>query len=80
MVYNDYCKILRTNKSFKLKVLNFYGGAGIGKSTIIADFFSKLKRKGHKTELVGEYTKCSTRMPRVLCRISCISLLSRCIA
>ena len=33
VVYNDYCKILRTNRSFKLKVLNFYGGAGIGKST-----------------------------------------------
>ena len=40
-----------------LKVLNFYGGAGIGKSTIAADIFSKLKRKGHKTELVGEYAK-----------------------
>ena len=30
-------------------VLNFYGGAGIGKSTIAADIFSKLKRMGHKT-------------------------------
>jgi len=37
-----------------LKVLNFYGGAGIGKSTIAADIFSKLKRKGNKTELVGD--------------------------
>ena len=52
MVYNDYCKILRTDRRFRLKVLNFYGGAGIGKSTIAADIFSKLKRKGHKTELV----------------------------
>ena len=40
-----------------MKVINFYGGAGIGKSTIAADIFSKLKRKGHKTELVGEYAK-----------------------
>ena len=40
-----------------MKVLNFYGGAGIGKSTIAADVFSKLKHKGHKTELVGEYAK-----------------------
>ena len=40
-----------------MKVLNFYGGAGIGKSTIAAAIFSKLKRKGHKTELVGEYAK-----------------------
>ncbi len=38
-------------------VLNFYGGAGIGKSTIAADIFSKLKRMGHKTELVGEFAK-----------------------
>lgn len=57
MMYNDYCKILRTNRSFKLKVLNFYGGAGIGNSTIAADIFSKLKRKWHKTELVEEYAK-----------------------
>lgn len=27
------------------------------KSTIAADIFLKLKRKGHKTELVGEYAK-----------------------
>lgn len=40
-----------------MKVLNFFGGAGIGKSTIAADVFSKLKRKGYKTELVGEYAK-----------------------
>jgi len=40
-----------------MKVINFYGGAGIGKSTIAADIFSKLKRKGYKTELVGEYAK-----------------------
>ena len=57
VVYNDYCKILRTDRRLRLKVLNFYGGAGIGKSTIAADIFSKLKRKGHKTELVGEYAK-----------------------
>ena len=57
VVYNDYCKNLRTGGRFRLKVLNFYGGAGIGKSTIAADIFSKLKRKGHKTELVGEYAK-----------------------
>ena len=57
VVYNDYCKNLRTGGRFRLKVLNFYGGAGIGKSTIAADIFSKLKRTGHKTELVGEYAK-----------------------
>lgn len=39
VVYNDYCIILRTDRRFRLKVLNFYGGAGIGKSTIVADIF-----------------------------------------
>ena len=38
-------------------VLNFYGGASIGKSTLAADIFSKLKRRGYKSELVGEYAK-----------------------
>jgi hypothetical protein len=28
VVYNGYCKNLRTDRSFRLKVLNFYGGAG----------------------------------------------------
>ena len=56
VVYNR-CIEVRTNRGIRLKVINFYGGAGIGKSTIAADIFSKLKRKGHKTELVGEYAK-----------------------
>ncbi len=34
VVYNDYCKILRTDRRFRLKVLNFYGGAGIGYTVI----------------------------------------------
>ena len=40
-----------------MKVINFYGGAAIGKSTIAADIYSRLKRMGYKTELVGEYAK-----------------------
>ena len=56
VVYNGYIEV-RTNRGMRLKVINFYGGAGIGKSTIAADIFSKLKRKGHRTELVGEYAK-----------------------
>ena len=54
VVYNEYCKILRTNRSFKLKVLNFYGGAGIGKSTIAADIFSKLPDH-HGQQYTGHY-------------------------
>ena len=40
-----------------MKVINFYGGAAIGKSTIAADMYSKLKRMGYRTELVGEFAK-----------------------
>lgn len=40
-----------------MKVINFYGGAAIGKSTIAADMYSKLKRMGFCTELVGEFAK-----------------------
>jgi hypothetical protein len=32
VVYNGYCKILRVDRRIRLKVLNFYGGAGIGKN------------------------------------------------
>ena len=37
--------------------VNFFGGAGIGKSTIAAAVYAKLKQKGYRTELVGEYAK-----------------------
>lgn len=37
--------------------VNFYGGAGIGKSTLAAEVFSELKKLGIKTELAGEYAK-----------------------
>jgi len=38
-------------------VVNFFAGAGAGKSTISAEVFSKLKKLGYKTELVGEFAK-----------------------
>jgi hypothetical protein len=37
--------------------INFYGGPGIGKSTLAARVFAMLKTKGVKTELVGEFAK-----------------------
>lgn len=40
-----------------MMVLNFFGGAGIGKSTIAAEVFAKLKCKGVDAELVGEAAK-----------------------
>ena len=37
--------------------LNLYGGPGVGKSTLAAEIFVELKRRGIKAELVGEYAK-----------------------
>lgn len=37
--------------------INFYGGPGIGKSTLAARVFAQLKMAGIKTELVGEFAK-----------------------
>ena len=37
--------------------INFYGGPGIGKSTMAAKMFAALKTAGVKTELVGEFAK-----------------------
>ena len=37
--------------------INFYGGPGIGKSTLAARVYSQLKIEGIKTELVGEFAK-----------------------
>lgn len=40
-----------------MKVINFFGGPGIGKSTTAAYIFSKLKQNDYNTELVTEYIK-----------------------
>jgi adenylylsulfate kinase-like enzyme len=37
--------------------VNFFGGAGIGKSTIAAEVFARLKALGVNAELVGEMAK-----------------------
>lgn len=37
--------------------INIYGGPGTGKSVLAADIFSKLKKSGHKVELVQEFIK-----------------------
>lgn len=41
----------------KQKVLNFYAGPGVGKSTTAAGVFSLLKMRGYNVELVQEYAK-----------------------
>jgi hypothetical protein len=43
--------------TFNTKVINLFGGAGIGKSTIAARTFSELKMLGKEVELVQEYAK-----------------------
>lgn len=40
-----------------MKVINFYGGAGCGKSTTAAGLFYLMKINGYKVELVQEYVK-----------------------
>lgn len=40
-----------------MKVINLFGGPGIGKSTIAADLFALMKREGASVELVNEYAK-----------------------
>lgn len=41
----------------KLKVLNLYGGPGVGKSTIAAGLFYEMKKLGYKVELITEFAK-----------------------
>lgn len=41
----------------KSTVINLIGGPGIGKSTLAADIFSKLKKQHYSCELVSEYPK-----------------------
>ena len=40
-----------------MKIINLYGGPGIGKSTTATALFSKMKLKGIKCEYVPEYAK-----------------------
>ena len=40
-----------------MKVINLFGGAGCGKSTLAANLFATLKANGLNTELVLEYQK-----------------------
>lgn len=41
----------------KLRVVNFWGAPGTGKSTAAAGLFHLMKIRGHSVELVGEYAK-----------------------
>ena len=38
-------------------IINLFGGAGIGKSTLMARIFSELKVQGYDCEMVTEFAK-----------------------
>jgi nicotinamide riboside kinase len=40
-----------------MKVINLFGGPGVGKSTVASDLFATMKREGYNVELVNEYAK-----------------------
>lgn len=41
----------------KLTVINFFGGAGVGKSTTAAELFAKMKKANYKVDLAHEVAK-----------------------
>lgn len=41
----------------KTKIINLIGGPGVGKSTLAAEIFAELKKKGKSAELALEYAK-----------------------
>ena len=41
----------------KLTVINFFGGAGVGKSTTAAELFATMKKNGYKVDLAHEVAK-----------------------
>lgn len=54
---NQQTDILNSINTKKTVFLQLLGGPGVGKSTIAADVFARLKREGIDTELVSEYAK-----------------------
>lgn len=40
-----------------MKVINFYGAPGTGKSTLACELFVYMKKKGYKVEIASEYAK-----------------------
>src|SRR4051812_8750331 len=45
---------MQTRKTF---VVNLFGGPGVGKSTLAAEIFVTLKKRGIEVELIQEYVK-----------------------
>jgi len=49
----------------RIRRINFLGGPGSGKSTTAAFIYAELKKRGTSIELVDEYIKFWTYIPRV---------------
>lgn len=47
-----------------IRRINLLGGPGLGKSTLAAFIFQQMKKEGYKIELVTEYIKTWTYIPR----------------
>lgn len=56
----------------KRRRINLYSGPGAGKSTTAAIIFAELKKKGISVELVDEYIKFWTYIPRVPKNFDCL--------
>ena len=47
----------KTSKTSKTRVINIFGGPGVGKSTTASGIFYKLKLEGYNVEYVSEFAK-----------------------
>jgi nicotinamide riboside kinase len=45
------------NNMFKIKVINLFGGAGVGKSTTASHLHYLMKKQGKKCDIANEYAK-----------------------
>lgn len=64
------------SKAYNSKVVNMFGGAGAGKSTIAAELFAKMKKQGISVELVTEVAKDIVHEGRMDRMMSCQDLIS----
>ena len=61
----------------KIRRICFYGGACTGKSTAAASIFSEFKKRGMSIELVDEYIKFWTYIPRVPKGFDCLYIQAK---
>lgn len=64
------------SKAYNSKVINMFGGAGAGKSTIAAELFANMKKRGMSVELVTEVAKDIVHEGRMGNMMSCQDKIS----